>query len=115
LGASSRRRDGALSSEIEALEWVGEAVAAGITFEVLRSFAAHLIAQGWRRRPTDPSAEAISATLTSYLASVGYLDIRVSEVRRVAEQGWSIAGTADGEPFRGRADPSGQLVHVRVD
>jgi hypothetical protein len=111
---SSKSRDGTLSAEIAALEWVGDAVAAGITFEVLRSFAAHLIDSGWKRDRIAPSIESVSAAVTEYLSSVGYLDIRLTEVRRVSDQGWSIAGTADGAHLRGRADPSGQLLHIRV-
>ena len=113
-GARPKPREGTLSAEIAALEWVGEAVAAGVTFEVLRSFAAHLIDSGWQRNPIPPSIESVSATVTEYLSSLGYLDIRLTEVRRVGDQGWSIAGTADGASVRGRADPSGQLLHVRV-
>ena len=96
------------------LEWVGEAVAAGVTFEVLRSFASHLVESGWTHEPIPPSIESVSATVTEYLLSLGYLETRLTEVRRVGDQGWSIAGTADGASVRGRADPSGQLLHVRI-
>lgn len=113
-GESPQRDDGTLSAEVEALEWVGEAVAAGVTFEVLRSLAAHLIAGGWRQRQPEPSIEAIGATLTEYLTSLGYLDIQLAEVRRVGDQGWLITGAADGAVVQGRADPSGQLLHVRI-
>jgi hypothetical protein len=114
---ASRRSDGTLSGEVELAlaEWVGAAVAAGITFEVLRSCASQLIEKGWKPRTRQPSAETISSTLTEYLSSIGYLDIRLSEVRQVADQGWLIAATADGAIVRGRADRSGQLLHVRVD
>jgi hypothetical protein len=109
------RRDGTLSGELAALEWVGEALAAGITFEALRFFGSQLLQSGWRRQPAEPSIDSISATVTAYLSSVGYLDIHLTEVRQVIDRGWSIVGTADGSPVHGRADPSGQLLHVRVD
>jgi hypothetical protein len=109
------RDDGTLGSwEVAALEWAGDAVAAGITFETLRSFAVQLVESGWRPRSEPPSIESVSAAVISYLTSVGYLDIRLTEVRRVGEQGWSIAGTADGADLHGRADPAGRLLHVRV-
>lgn len=112
-----RRPDGTLSGEVELAmaEWLGEAVAAGITFEVLRSCATQLMGKGWKPHRRQPSAATISATLTRYLSSIGYLDIRLTEVRQVAGQGWLLAATADGATVRGRADPSGQLLHVRVD
>lgn len=107
--------DGTLGGEVEALGWVGGAIAAGITYDVLRSLGAQLVQRGWKRRPEEPTIGSVSATVTNYLTSVGYVEIRLSEVRKVANQGWAIAGTADGAPVRGRADVSGQLLHVRVD
>jgi hypothetical protein len=108
-------RCGILGAEVETLGWVGGAIAAGITYDVLRSLAAQLVRSGWRPRPEEPTIGSVSATVTNYLTSVGYLDVRLSDVRKVAGQGWAIAGTADGTPVRGRADVSGQLLHVRVD
>lgn len=109
------RSEGTLAGDLTALEWIGDAIAAGITFDALKALAAQMISHGWNRTPAQPSAESIAATATRYLSSVGYIDITVSEIRLVADAGWTFAGTANGRPLRGRAEPSGQLVHVRVE
>ena len=44
----------------EVMAWIAEAVAAGVTFDVLKVIAASLVGRGWRRRPAPPTAESIT-------------------------------------------------------
>jgi len=105
---------GTLSLPAEVATWIGEAVAAGVTFEVLKEASVALVRQGWTKKGTTATAESVTQAVVQYLCSCGYIEIVVSEVRRVSGQGWTLTGTADGSRFGGMADDGGNLVHVRV-
>ncbi len=114
--AADRREPelGTLGASSEAVAWVGDAIAAGVTFEVLKEIAARLVLNGWSRRAMSVDAGGISSIVRRYLESIGHNSIEISEVRKVAEAGWSLTGTADGSSFRALADPDGEVTHVRV-
>lgn len=105
---------GTLGASHEAMAWVGDAVAAGVTFDVLKEVAARLVRSGWSRRTRAVDAACVTSTVRDYLQSTGYMTIVFNEVRKVAEAGWSLTGTADGASFRALADPHGEVTHVRV-
>lgn len=107
-------RDLLSSAPIEVANWLTDAVAAGITFDVLKAIAAQAIRRGWARRDKPVDASTVTATVLGYLLSSGYLDPQVSEIRHVPEQGWTAKGSADGRAFTARSDESGNVVHVRV-
>lgn len=105
---------GTLSAPYEVMAWISDAVAAGVTFDVLKEIAASLIRKGWSRRTRSIDAAGVTSIVRDYLTSTGYMTIVVNEVRKVADAGWSLAGTADGSSFRALADPHGDVTHVRV-
>lgn len=110
-----RRPDpGTLASPVEVANWIGEAVAAGITFEVLKETAITLVKRGWSPNAAPASADEVAATVVRHLTVCGYEDVFVSEVRKVDGHGWTLRGTADKTTFKGAADEDGKVVHVRV-
>lgn len=98
----------------ELASWVGEAVAAGVTFEVLRRVAVEAVRRGLTRQGQPANASQVTATITAYLLSCGYIDPQVSEIRLVEAQGWTARGSVDRGSFTARSDTSGNVVHVRV-
>lgn len=112
--ASDELDPGTLAAPSEVMAWISEAVAAGITFDVLKAIATGLIRCGWSRHARTVDAAGITAIVRDYLQSTGYTTITVKEVRKVADAGWSLSGTADGTNFRALADPDGAVTHVRV-
>lgn len=105
---------GTLGVSTEVMAWIGGAVAAGVTFDVLKGIAADLVRRGWSRQAKDVDAAGITAIVRAYFESAGYTTIVVNEVRRIANAGWSISGTADGTGFRATADLHGEVTHIRV-
>lgn len=105
---------GTLSGPSEIVFWVGEAVAAGVTFDVLKEIVLGLVQRGWSRRTGMVDAVGVAAIVRNYLESTGYVEILVTEIREVEGAGWSLAGSADGARFRALADPHGAVTHVRV-
>lgn len=105
---------GTLAVPTEIMAWVGDAVAAGVTFDVLKEMAVSLVRRGWSRRTRTVDAAGVSTIVRDYLESTGYITIVVTEVRKVAGAGWSLTGTADDTSFRALADPQGEITHVRV-
>lgn len=105
---------GTLGAPSEFMTWMGDAVAAGITFDVLKAIATDLVRRGWSRHSRPVDATDITAIVREYLESTGYMTILVKEVRKVADAGWSISGTADGRSFRALAELHGEVTHVRV-
>lgn len=105
---------GTLSLPIEVGTWIGEAVAAGVTFDILKEIALALARKGWSSQGNHATAESVTQTVVSYLRSVGYVDVAVTKVRRIADEGWTLAGTADGSRFSAMASDSGSLIHVHV-
>lgn len=108
--------DGTLSLPLDVSAWIGEAVAAGITFDVLKSIVVALIRRGWAARPVPAPATATSVTTAAidYLEWIGHTDVRLGEVRKVEGQGWRIGGTMGDGRFTVLADETGSIFHVRV-
>lgn len=105
---------GTLSLPAEVGTWVAEAIAAGVTFDVLKEITLALVRKGWSTAGKQATAESVTHTVVSYLNSAGYVDVGVTEVRHIAGEGWTVAGSADGSRFRGMASDNGSLIHVRV-
>lgn len=105
---------GTLALPTEVATWIGEAVAAGVTFEVLKEASVALLRRGWTRRASPATVGSVTEAVVQYLHSCGYVDVVVSEARRIDGQGWILTGTVDGSSFKGMADDGGSLVHVRV-
>jgi len=113
--ASSKVNDeDTLSLPIEVTAWVGEAVAAGITFDVLKAMSSRLLRSGWRVSEAPATATSVTASVEAYLRSSGYLAVEVQEVRQISGQGWSVAGKVDKAKFQARSDEQGRVIHVRV-
>jgi len=106
--------EGTLSLPTEVAVWVGEALAAGVTFEVLKEALVALASRGWTKKGTTATAESTTQAIVEYLRSCGYLEIVVSEIRRVEGRGWTLTGLADGSRFAGMSDADGKLIHVRI-
>lgn len=104
---------GTLSIPVDVATWIGEAIAAGVTFEVLKEASVALVRKGWTKKGTTATAESVTQTVVHYLRSCGYVDIVVSGVRRITGQGWTLTGSADDSRFGAMADESGNVVHVR--
>lgn len=111
---SVERAPDVLGVPSEVMAWIAEAVAAGVTFDVLKAITASLVGRGWRRRPAPATAESITRAVTSYLRSCGYVDIRVTDARLVPGEGWTLQGIANGLGFKGLTDEGGNVIHVRV-
>ena len=109
-----RPADGTLSVPMEVAIWVGEAIAAGVTFDVLKEAVVALVRRGWARKAEVATIGSVTQTVVEYLRSCGHVDIVVSEARRVDGQGWTLIGSADGSRFGAMADEGGNVVHVRV-
>ncbi|GAA3536738.1 hypothetical protein [Kribbella ginsengisoli] len=105
--------DGTLGAgEVES--FVVEAVAAGITFDVIKALVAGLVARGRMRLKRPVDAASVRDVVVGYLLSSGFSDVKATEVRHVPGHGWSLRGTADSMAFEALGDEAGQLVHVRV-
>lgn len=96
-----------------------EAAAAGaignITYATLRAAAERLRARstGSSGDPLEPAQ--VVGVVSDFLGETGYDEVVVTEFRAVGKQGFFVRGTADQHRFDARADPSGALVHLRVD
>ena len=112
--ASQPQPDILSSAPVEAANWLTEAVAAGVTFDVLKSIAIQAVRRGWARTEDPVDASRVTAVVVNYLLSSGYVEVQISEIRRVPEQGWTAKGTADEKAFTARSDQSGNVIHVRV-
>lgn len=106
---------GTLGAPVEVMAWVGEAVAAGVTFDILKEISTGFVRRGWTRRTRHVDAGGITVIVREYLESTGYLTVNVKEVRKIADAGWSVSGTANGSNFRALSDLLGEVTHVRVD
>lgn len=109
--------EGTLSLPGEVFAWVGEAAAAGVTFEVLKSIAVGLARRGWSLDSQESAtidAGTVTATVRKYLQDCGFLAVTVEEVRKIDGEGWVLVGEADNRAFRAIADPDGRVLYVRV-
>lgn len=105
---------GTLFTPVEVAAWFGEAVAAGITFETLKTATEALIRRGWSKKVKLGSADQITQTVKRYLDTNGYTGIVFSDIRKVEGKGWSFAGLVDDGSFKGMTDQDGNVIHVRV-
>lgn len=108
------RPSGTLFSPSDVAAFAAEAVAAGITFDVLKGIVLSLVGKGWKRKDSTMTAEAVTRTVSDYLRANGYTKVSVTEVKCVAGEGWTLVGHADGCAFLGTATIDGRLMHVRV-
>jgi hypothetical protein len=107
--ASSPAPQGVLGGELT--HFVVDAVAGGVTFDVLKRIASRLTAS---REPSAVPADDVRDAVTAYLLRSGYRNVNQTELRQVGEHGWTIEGTADGEPFHALSDPAGRVIHVQL-
>ena len=106
--------DGTLSLPVEMSSWIGEAVAAGITFDVLKTIVLRLQRKTPKIADGPTTATSVREAVETYLRTSGYPTVVVDELRQVSGQGWTLTGTAGGAAFRARADEQGRVIHVRV-
>ncbi|MBV9484769.1 MAG: hypothetical protein JO246_01790 [Frankiaceae bacterium] len=104
------RPDGVLSGEI--VHFAIDAIAGGITFDVLKRIASRLA--GPSSKTQAASADLVRDAITEYLLRSGYVRVEVAELRKVGDTGWVVTGTADAETFRALSDSSGAVIHVRL-
>ena len=103
--------DGVLSGEF--LQLFGEAVAAGVSYEMLKAAAVQIARKtGLIRDAAD--AESICRTVTEFLLRVGHTDVTVTDVLQVPEHGWRVQGTVDGQAFVATSDETGRVTHLRI-
>jgi hypothetical protein len=99
-------------------DYLGEAVLSGVsvqlTWATLKGITNRIRAGGLLRSKAEFSAADVTQAIKTYLESAGFSDVEFVEVEKVGDDGWRFAGRAGGEPFTARADPSGQVVHVRL-
>lgn len=106
---------GTLSVPGDITYWIAEAVAAGVTFDVLKATVSSLMTKGWNRQSiSETTAESITQSVLAYLSICGYENMRITEARLVQDGGWTFAGTADDCKFSGIADVHGNLIHIHV-
>jgi hypothetical protein len=98
----------------EVSAWFGEAVAAGVTFDILKTILVGLLNNGRASRQRQVGADEIRDAVAWHLATSGYRAVDFHEVRQVPGHGWSVTGEADARPFRALAEPTGQLIHIRI-
>jgi len=94
--------------------FVVDAVASGITFDVIKAAVRDLVARHRLAEPAVATADQVRDVITSYLLASGYLDVAVVEIRHLPQQGWTVQARADDESFRAWSDESGQLIHLRA-
>lgn len=106
--------DGTLSTLQEVQGFLVDAVAAGITFDVLKAMVVSLAQRGHLAPRRLVGASDVRAALESYFRGAGYLDVRINELRKINDEGWLARGVVDTAPFQALADVDAQVVHVRV-
>lgn len=105
--------DGTLSTIHEVQAFVAEAVAAGITFDVLKA-AVRRLGERDAAPPPAATADQVRSTVEAYFLDAGYDDVRIAELRRIGSEGWTVDGNVDGESFRAISDASARVVHIRL-
>jgi hypothetical protein len=114
-GGANESKPSGTRGVTEVSMWVLEAVAAGITFDVLKQSLAALIHKGRALRQPPADAAGVRQAVVDFLKDRGYVDITVNETAHAPGEGWRLAGIADDDLFEALAEPTGQLIHVRVD
>jgi hypothetical protein len=106
--ASVPSTEGVLSGEV--VHFVIDAIAGGVTFDVLKRIAGRLAPAP----KVDASGDDVRDALTEYFLRSGYTRVAVTELRKVGDSGWAVNGTADGDAFHALSDSTGAVTHVRV-
>jgi hypothetical protein len=106
--------NGTLMTPADILSWIGDAVAAGITFDVLKTIGVTLVAKGWKKGKALSTAEDVKKTIDNYLRSCGYFEIRYTEIKHINGEGWALSGQIDGKSLKSLTDESGQIIYVRI-
>jgi hypothetical protein len=106
---TSEPTEGTLGGEV--VHFVIDAIAGGVTFDVLKRIAGHLPGS---RQHEPASADTVRDTVTEYLFRSGYAHVDVTELRKVGSSGWTVEGTADGDAFHALSDITGVVTHVRL-
>jgi hypothetical protein len=101
--------EGVLSGEV--VHFLIDAVAGGVTFDVLKRAATRLTVP---HKPEPASADVVRDAITEYLLRSGYEQVDVTELRKVSDSGWTINGTADADRFHALSDITGSVIHVRL-
>jgi hypothetical protein len=101
--------EGVLSGEV--VHFLVDAIAGGVTFDVLKRVAARLTVP---HEPKPASADVVRGAITEYLLRAGYEQVDVTELRKVSDSGWTVSGTADADRFHALSDISGSVIHVRL-
>jgi len=102
--------EGVLSGEV--VQFLVDAVAGGVTFDVLKRLAARLTDP---HKPEPASADVVRDAITEYLLRSGYGLVDVTELRKVGDSGWTVNGTADADRFHALSDVTGSVIHVRLE
>jgi hypothetical protein len=102
--------EGVLSGEV--VHFVVDAIAGGVTFDVLKRVAARLTLP---HKPEPASADVVRDAITEYLLRSGYGQVDVAELRKVGDSGWTVNGTADADHFHALSDITGSVIHVRLE
>jgi hypothetical protein len=96
----------------EVVQFLVDAIAGGVTFDVLKRMAARLTDP---HKPGPASADAVRDAITEYLLRSGYGLVDVTELRKVGDSGWTLKGTADADRFHALSDVTGSVIHVRLE
>ena len=102
--------EGVLSGEV--VQFLVDAIAGGVTFDVLKRVAARLTDSN---KPEPASADVVRDAITEYLLRSGYGQVDVTELRQVGDSGWTVRGTADADHFHALSDVTGSVIHVRLE
>ena len=102
--------EGVLSGEV--VHFLVDAIAGGVTFDVLKRVAARLTVP---HGPAPASADVVRDAITEYLLRSGYGEVDVTELRKVGDSGWTVNGTADADHFHALSDITGSVIHVRLE
>lgn len=108
--------DGTLSRSVEVAAWISEAVAAGITFDVLKRIGRDLVKRDDSGDVAAPEADpaAVVDAVLWHLASVGHSEAAIEEIRKVEGQGWVLRGVCLSGLITARADEAGRVIHLRI-
>jgi hypothetical protein len=106
---SAPPQKGVLSGE--AMHFVVDAIAGGVTFDVLKRIASRLTTSSDNHHA---SADVVRDAITEYLLRSGYSQVDVTDLRKVGDSGWTVRGNADNDTFHALSDNSGAVIHVRL-
>jgi hypothetical protein len=61
-----------------------------------------------------PALDDVRERVAKALTAAGHHGPVFDEIRQNGDQGWDLNGTVATQPFTARADPNGQVIHLRV-